>query len=214
MKIRQVIMLILMLFSLIVNAAPEAGKGKLPVKTAKSKVLPSLVDKAQSNLEQAQRLWMGSQAPLCLQGGINYCAGKSVPPNPEGAIAVLNKITLATPNEYKQAQALIKQIINSGTYRQNQNIGGPVQVTNSDGCNTSGQSCTCSNTGLSGTCNTGNIKPGLYCQCNTSTQATNPGTAPSNASSSTSSTTNGGTATNTSSSTTSSAQPSSTQTTS
>ena len=85
---------------------------------------------------------------------------------------------------------------------------------NSDGCNTSGQSCTCSIFRTLGTCNTGNIKPGLYCQCNTSTQPTNSGTTPSSTSICISSTTNVGTATNTSSSTTSSAQPSSTQTTS
>jgi len=36
---------------------------------------------------------------------------------------------------------------------------------NVDGCSYSGQSCTCSNTGWSGTCNTGPHKPALYCQC-------------------------------------------------
>lgn len=40
-----------------------------------------------------------------------------------------------------------------------------VATKNSDGCNKSGQSCTCSNTGLKGTCNTGNDKAGLYCHC-------------------------------------------------
>ncbi|MDR3646264.1 MAG: hypothetical protein P4L22_01845 [Candidatus Babeliales bacterium] len=40
-----------------------------------------------------------------------------------------------------------------------------IKVTNSDGCKLSGQSCKCSNTGLSGTCSIGDAKPGLYCHC-------------------------------------------------
>ncbi|MEZ4268059.1 MAG: hypothetical protein R3F39_16965 [Myxococcota bacterium] len=36
---------------------------------------------------------------------------------------------------------------------------------NHDGCTTSGQSCVCSNSGLSGSCDTGSAKSGLYCHC-------------------------------------------------
>lgn len=36
---------------------------------------------------------------------------------------------------------------------------------NHDGCRSSGQACTCSNTGWSGKCATGGAKSGLYCHC-------------------------------------------------
>lgn len=36
---------------------------------------------------------------------------------------------------------------------------------NHDGCDYKGESCTCSNTGLSGSCKTGPLHGGLYCQC-------------------------------------------------
>ena len=42
---------------------------------------------------------------------------------------------------------------------------GTMMSQNSDGCETNGQSCTCSNTQASGMCGTGPIKEGLYCQC-------------------------------------------------
>lgn len=41
----------------------------------------------------------------------------------------------------------------------------PETTGNHDGCTTSGQTCTCSNTGSAGTCGTGTAKSGLYCQC-------------------------------------------------
>jgi eukaryotic-like serine/threonine-protein kinase len=42
----------------------------------------------------------------------------------------------------------------------------PSRPANHDGCRSSGQSCTCSNTGWSGRCGTGPHKSGLYCRCN------------------------------------------------
>jgi hypothetical protein len=49
--------------------------------------------------------------------------------------------------------------------RNNQQSEPKKETFNIDGCMKQGDPCTCSNTGLEGTCGTGFIKEGLYCQC-------------------------------------------------